>query len=311
MKLNHKVKLTMVSAIATLLVSGVQADNDPRVFTVNCDAQPNKLQKALRKANPGDTILVSGTCQENVVIPAESHRITLDGQGTATITGPDVMNGTVEIRGTSIVFKGFTVTGGLNGIDVSNSGSVTIDGNVIQNTGRDGIHLSRASSAIIVNNTIQNNAENGIHVSESSAARIGFRTSSPITNAEPNVIQNNAARGIRVTRSSSGRIYGNTISNNGNSGIDVRRAAYADISSNQIDGNSGDGITVVQNSAVVLGADVTEDPVSDNPNSTTVPNGSAGLRCGINSSIDGRRGTLTGAAGPVNSDSTCTNSTIP
>lgn len=310
MTLTHKINSALLGAALALCVPTVQADKDSRVRVWTCDAE-HTLTQALRHVESGDTLLVSGICQENVVIPAELHRITLDGQGAAAINGPDATRGTIEIRATGVVVKGFTVTGGLNGIDVANSASATVDGNVIQQTGRDGIHVSRASSAIIVNNTIENNAENGIHVSESSAARIGFRGSNPLTVAEPNIIQNNAGRGIRVTRSSSGRIYGNSIRNNGNSGIDVRRAAFADISSNQIDGNAGDGILVNQNSAVVLGADVTEDPVSDNPNSTTVPNTSAGVRCGTNSSADGRRGTLTGSIGAVNFDFTCVNSLIP
>jgi hypothetical protein len=32
-------------------------------------------------AKPGDTVLVSGTCRENLAISSEVVRITLDGQG--------------------------------------------------------------------------------------------------------------------------------------------------------------------------------------------------------------------------------------
>lgn len=310
MKLKHRIKLASLGAVVILFAPGVQADNDPRVFTVNCDVKPN-LQKVLRKAAPGDTILVSGTCLENVEVPIEAQRITLDGQGTAVINGPDAANAAVQINGRGIVLKGFTISGGFDGVNVGNGGSATIDGNIIQQTGADGVHVAKSSEAVIVNNTIQSNAENGIHVTEASSARIGFRAGRPTATAEPNIIQNNGGRGIRVNRSSAGRIYANTIRNNGNSGIDVRRAAFADISSNQIDGNAGDGILVNQNSAVVLGADTTEDPVADNPNGTTVPNAGVGIRCGTNSSADGRRGTLTGSAGAVNFDATCVNSTIP
>lgn len=309
MKLGNKIYLPLLGAVVALFFPSAQADN-PREFSLTCDSE-NTLQKALRHLRPGDTILVSGTCNENVIIPAERHRITLDGQGTATINGPDAANATVEINGTSVTIKGFTITGGLFGVVVTDGGSATVDGNVIQQTGRDGIQVHKSSSAVIVNNTIQNNAEDGIGVSESAAARIGFREGRGLRVAEPNIIQNNVGRGIRVNRSASARIYANIIRNNGNTGIDVRRAAYADISSNQIDGNAGDGILVNQNSAVVLGADTTEDPVADNPNSTTVPNANFGIRCGTNSSVDGRRGTLTGALGPTNFDATCVNSTIP
>ena len=40
-----------------------------------------------RQVKPGDTLLVSGTCNENIDLGEEVHGITLDGQGTATING--------------------------------------------------------------------------------------------------------------------------------------------------------------------------------------------------------------------------------
>lgn len=267
------------------------------------------IEHFLKELKPGDTLLVSGTCNENVEIPAEVHRITLDGQGSATINGPDATSPTVEVKGNDIVIKSFTITGGLFGLRVIAGGTAIIDGNIIQNTGRDGISVSQNSSAQISNNTIQNNPEDGIAVSESSSGRIGFREVRDLRIAGPNIIQNNGDRGIAVTRSSSARIFGNTIKNNVGNGVDVVRASHADISSNTINNNGGDGIFVSQNSGVNLGRDTTQDPLSDDPNITTVNNVGRGIRCRINSYADGRLGTLNGNDGQTSFDANCINAT--
>jgi hypothetical protein len=77
------------------LLSGVAG---AATITVNCDAG-DKIQVKLSSAKPGDILLVGGTCNENVDIPAEVSRITLDGQGKAAIHGPDSTQPTVFIRG--------------------------------------------------------------------------------------------------------------------------------------------------------------------------------------------------------------------
>lgn len=290
-----------------------QADDDSRdsrVFKLACDAR-HTLKEALRKARPGDTILVSGICNENVDVASDIRRVTLDGQGIAAINGPDVTAATMEIRGGDIVVKGFTVTGGLFGISVNSGGSATLDGNVVHHTGRAGVQITQSATAVVVNNVIRDNPDEGIRIGENASAHVGFDEARDLRTAKPNTIEGNGSHGIRVRRSASARIYANVIRNNARNGVEVSRAAYADVSSNHIDGNGGDGIVVTQNSAAVLGDDVTEDPVSDDPNSTAVPNAGAGLRCRINSSVDGRRGTLTGVQGSQNFDATCVNSTIP
>lgn len=66
-----------------------------------------------------------------IVLGQEVDRITLDGQGTATING-DPSAFTVTVRGRGITIRGFTITGGLQGIAVLDGGSAVIDGNTIQ-----------------------------------------------------------------------------------------------------------------------------------------------------------------------------------
>ena len=142
---------------------------------LTCGAK-DTIGNAVKKLKPGDMLLVSGTCNENLEIPFETARITLDGQGKATISGPDSSKPTVTIRGRGITMKGFSVTGGREGIQVPAGGEALIDGNTIQKVGRFGIQVNRGSSAVIVNNTIRDNAGNGITIGGSSYVLVGIRT---------------------------------------------------------------------------------------------------------------------------------------
>lgn len=50
----------------------------PTIFTVDCNGGET-IGGKLKDLIPGDALMVSGICNENVVIPEEVHRITLDG----------------------------------------------------------------------------------------------------------------------------------------------------------------------------------------------------------------------------------------
>ena len=91
---------------------------------VSCGS-PAALQSAVDAALPGDTLLVSGVCNENVVVGADTFRVTLDGQGTATINGPDATVATVLVVGKGITIRGFTITGGRQGSLNGNSGATS------------------------------------------------------------------------------------------------------------------------------------------------------------------------------------------
>ena len=59
-----------------------------RTITVNCDNK--SLQGAVDRAHQGDTINVSGTCDERITV--RTDKITIDGGGSA------VIDGTVRLR---------------------------------------------------------------------------------------------------------------------------------------------------------------------------------------------------------------------
>jgi parallel beta-helix repeat protein len=264
---------------------------------VTCTGSGTPLQAAIDAAGTGDTITVTGPCNENVVIGPGKHVLTLQGINPATIDGPLDTSPTIRSLGREITITGFTITGGLDGIQVIRGGTATINGNIIEGTARFGVNVSGNSNATIINNTIQNNATlanpgGGIHVNENSSARIGVLLTSD-TIASPNTIENNFGSGILVARSSTAMIVGNTISNNTEDGVRVVRSSQADISANTIDGNALNGILVSQNSGVNLGSDSGTLP-ADQPNKTTVVNGIWGINASLGAYVDGRRGNLRG-----------------
>ena len=275
---------------------------------VDCDKeQAGALQRAIDRATPGQRLLISGTCYENVSIPPGKDLLTLDGGGIGIVFGPDVTINTIQIRGPrAVTVTGLTIRGGRVGIDVSRGSSAFIDGNTIEDTARNGITLGAFATANIVNNTIQNNASAGILVTGNAFGFIGFATADdPV--ASPNIIRNNGTHGISLTLSSSARIAGNTVSNNVRHGINVERASQATISDNTIDANGQHGIYVTENSIVNLGSD-TGAGLFDAPNRTNTNNVLRGIACRVGGSANGRRGTLNGNGGAKDFGTSCVDS---
>src|SRR5215475_14341057 len=71
-------------AVLVLIVMAASPSWADSVHEVQCD-KGQTIEKALKKANPGDTIRLSGTCFERVVVAID--RITIDGQGSASLDG--------------------------------------------------------------------------------------------------------------------------------------------------------------------------------------------------------------------------------
>lgn len=294
----------VVLAVFSLLASVAGAAN----VTIDCDAGAT-IREALRSLKPGDALLVTGTCKENVVVAAEILRVTLDGQGKATIDAQPA-TAAIAVTGREVTVKGFTIRGGRNGINVLRGASALIDGNTIQQTGAAGqpgsglgINVAQHSFAAIVNNTIQHNPRAGILVHESSSARIGF--ADVASTGHGNTIQNNGREAILLQRGSTARIVGNTIRNNRGDGISIEQASQAEIANNVIEQNGGNGIAVTERSGVNLEIKATGGAGVTVSNRTAVPNAGAGIQCSIGGYVVGSLGSLTGAKGAKGFDSTC------
>lgn len=319
---NRHDKQALVAAASILMLLLTGQASAAAVWHVDCD-RGDSLQAVFSSAGhgtttrllrrPGGVVLVSGTCHENVEVTEAFDGMTLEGQGTATINGPDPARDTLRLIGvTNFTVRGFTITGGRDGINLRGVQMVSVQRNTIR-AGRDGIQVHRGSFALITDNSLQNGRD-GIVVHESSAARIGFATSTA-ADPSPNWIDSNGRHGILVSRSSTARIAGNIITNNGTSGagsgIRVDRVSQADIASNQIELNREDGIRVIQNSGVNLGAAATGHFL-EVVNSTGVPNVGFGIRGQIGGYAVGGLGTLIGTAGAKNfTDPTSIDRTTP
>ena len=291
--------LTILALVSTAINSRATATTVvPATVTVNCDAG-GKLQTAVNAALPGDTILVSGVCNENVTVRDEAARLTLDGQGSATIHGPNAGAATITVLGRNITIKGFTITGGRQGISILRGGSALIDSNTLQESVGIGIIVLQIGHARIVNNTIQFNPGGGISVQENSFARIGFLDlGGP---ALGNTVRKNGGAGVIVQSTSGAALVGNNVSENDGPGVWVKGASHTHLAANHIDNNASDGVSVSQNSYVQLGG---EAGILNAPNDTAVPNVGFGLHCTLNSSVGGRLATLTGADGAKKFDRT-------
>jgi len=294
--------VTVTAAIAVLLCSPASS----ATLTVDCDAG-NTIASVYATIKPGDTVLVSGLCKEQVNIPPEVTRVTFDGQKKTTIQHPGGQQASPHAfynRGKEITIKNFTVTGGQDGIHLSGPASAVIDGNLVtKNSGR-GIHIDKGSIARILNTTVEQSGGIGIDVTGASYAYIGvFIPRVPAL--APNTIRNNGGPGINIERTSGAWIVGNTISGNKDSGITVHRNAQADVIANTINGNGGDAITVTYNS----GVNFDSEPRKDGPNKTTQNNAGAGIKCAIGGYVDGPLGTLAGAKGVKDIDKSCVDRT--
>jgi hypothetical protein len=141
----------LLGGLVTLALSAVAIANaEDKIIHVNCD-DGKTIKQALHKADPGETIRVTGTCTERVTITTDW--ITLDGQGTAVLDGGG---------GDPIEFSGVVTIDGARG--------VTLTGLTIQNGPGEGILGQRAATFAVRKATVQDNALTGIAVTGGSTA---------------------------------------------------------------------------------------------------------------------------------------------
>ncbi len=215
-------------------------------YKLTCGDQKT-ITKSLKKLKPGDTLFVSGTCQENLLIPEEVVNIILDGQGAATIAPVDSSQNTLNIRGRGITIKGFTIVGGYRAVALQNGGAAIISGNIIREAQTFGVQISRNSFARVLGNTIQENQEDGINV------RLG----------------------------ASADIFDNMITEN-RDGINVDSSGAADVSGNHIVSNTRDGVHLRDNSHIRFSAD----PDNTETNVIEL-NGENGVNCARGGTMSG------------------------
>jgi hypothetical protein len=286
--------------------------------TINVACPGQSVQAAVNSAASGDTISVTGVCNENVIVPPGLQRLQILGNGTARLIGNSSTMPALEIRGSRVTVAHFNwIAGGNNqaAIHVDRGGVALIQSNVIQ-LSLLGVVVGESSYAVIIGNSIHNIFGDAIQIPETSSARIGFNhQEDPSTT--PNTITATDGSCIKVTRNSSARIVGNSLQGCGGDGVTVLRHSQADISSNTINNNggshAGSGIFVTGGSEIELGND---SPTSyqDQPNITTVLNNQYGIKCTLGSVIKAHIGSsnqINGSAGQFNIAPSCVTSILP
>ena len=221
----------LVVGVGTLLAA-------PNVRNVDCPRQ--SLGDAVAKADPGDTIRVTGTCHERIVITTD--HLTIDGQGTAVIDGGGGSGGefsaAIIIDGAQgIAVRGFTVHNSSNGILGQSNAAFTVQNTRIHDNVRAGIFALNASSAEINDCTITRNGDAGVLIVNNSVAV--FKGS---------ITANNNLVGVDATSNSSVEVRGGSLEASGNvtNGIAIDGSSFR---IQNFDASLGGSITTNSNGA--------------------------------------------------------------
>jgi hypothetical protein len=214
-----------------------------KVVNVQCGGSktdPTTISAALKLLNPNvpNTLNISGTCNENVVINGFT-RLTLAGKQGATVS--DASGGAAQtilvLDSTDVVFRTLRVDGGLDGVQCD-SFSVCRFSSVAVANGGGGIQLTQSRAEL--DNTTIRHTQNGLTSLGGSSIRI-----------DNGVTLDGNLTGIVVDGGSSLESYGAAITNNRLAGIEVGGHAYLLLSSTTISGN-GNGIELVSHSDIHL-----------------------------------------------------------
>ena len=212
-------------------------------LNVNCNAPAGQLSTiagALKLLDPSvpNTINVSGSCNENVVIQS-FDRLTLTAVNGASINDASGGTGIVVyiVDSKDVIVQGFAINGGNNGVFCDNLSVCRLNNDTIQGTKNSDV-----------------GAGFGVHVVNSRAYLDGV------------ILQNNPGRGLSVINASSVFAGNVTVSNNGNHGVFVGFGSFLTLNPATVQNNSGDGVTVVDHATFRIAA------------GTITGNGQAGVR---------------------------------
>lgn len=264
-----------VLAMAFVCLAVLSVSAHAKNLNVYCGGKrlPNTINGALKLLDPQgpNTLTVFGTCNENVVITSFDNLTLQTVQATTGASINDASGGTAAVIGiqdsTRITIQGFTINGGLDGIDCVRASVCYLRGNTIQSSlGQQGVLVGGGSRGILNGNTIQNNTQRGLTVNQggqvfSNSDTFSGNTSAAIVansgtyfTANSSSITNNGtdtSAAIVVSDHSAARLISCTISGNKGDGVDVGHASEA-----RFDSYSGP-ITVTANAGVgVLVADL-------------------------------------------------------
>jgi len=243
-RLTTAVALISGAAAMAFVAASPTGDAASNMRVVNCDRGQN-IAEVLARAEPGDTIRVTGTCFERVSI--KTDRITLDGQGAATLDGgggpPAEFDGVVTIDGASgVTIQGFTVQNGPGeGILGTHGAAFSVHNTTVQDNGSTGVVVAEGSTAELTDCSIlRNDAGIDVFTQSSAVLKGSIRTNDNLTNgATVNGTSIIEIRGAQVEASRNG---GEGLAAGSNSQLAVFGFAGSQGSTFTIDANGGGGI---------------------------------------------------------------------
>ena len=211
-------------------------------LTVNCDRKEtiHKAVKLLATTNPQgpNTITVSGSCRENILIQS-MDRLTLNTKKGASITDRSNLSlAVVDIEDSQkITLQGFTINGGAQGILCSTASLCYLTGNTIQGPGHFGVNVLRGSRAFLESNVIQN------------WGRGAFITGAQVFSSN-DVFQGNGGSALAVLFGAYFESVNSTFDNNGD-GIEVGGSRVS-LNGGTISNNSNIGVRMLADGSVVF-----------------------------------------------------------
>ena len=237
--------------------------------TVDCAS--GTVAAAMSQAQPGDTIRITGTCNEAVV--ADKDGITLDGGGSAVIDGSGFDASVILVKGhQNVIIKGLIVQNGLIGVHVGLGASAWLE-NVTAKDSRFkaghssgvGILIANSSEATLTGAiAATGNASDGVLVWQGGRASVvgnlAFEgTRMPQASLQAN---DNTGNGIQVGLGSSlhvqapdGQYSTLQANNNGGSGIALVTGSSAQFGGGadvEASGNGAPGLEVSRGSSVAF-----------------------------------------------------------
>jgi hypothetical protein len=167
--------LTLLAAVAALSLTVQALASDGKTIPVKCNNSPiakklgasqDPLSRAIRTSRPGDTLLISGTCEESVTIT--QGPLTLKGDGSGAISGVNFepessdFNGLITVDGArGVVISGLKIHDSpAEGVLAINGATVTIRDSVIADN-QTGVRLSQ-SSMNVTDSEIRDQISHGI-----------------------------------------------------------------------------------------------------------------------------------------------------
>jgi hypothetical protein len=254
---------TLVTVLGTLVVLGyaVSASAAPAI-KVDCNKGGSINATLAHLAQAGNTrditIVVNGTCKENITITAFDHLLLKGGDQGSALQDANGNAVVLVLNSYDVALQGFTISGG-SGVNCARGSYCTLNANTVQGASDSGVRVV-GSRALLTSNNILHNGGGGIR------AEFGASLAT-----DSNSISNNNA-GIEVTNGStlnarSDKIWSNYV------GLSAFNGAEVELQAVNISGNQQDGVWIEANSTVLF----------DSPANVVTGNGSTGVSINDNS----------------------------